>query len=124
MIFALVAAFDLDLRQRDAITTFLNSRLDKKETYTYILERSYAVLYTDYISHRDCSNEKQQVYYAANRVITYLYTTRNLAIKYSTGVASIGIDLVQFASDTSYGDHPNRRSSARYICQAYGGPVN
>jgi hypothetical protein len=38
MIFALVAAFDLDLRQRDTITAFLNSRLDKKETYTYMPE--------------------------------------------------------------------------------------
>ncbi|KAJ5215232.1 uncharacterized protein N7498_001639 [Penicillium cinerascens] len=30
MIFALVAAFDLDLRQRDAVTAFLNSRLNKE----------------------------------------------------------------------------------------------
>ena len=37
MIFALVAAFDLDLRQRDAITAFLNSKLDQ-ETYTYMPE--------------------------------------------------------------------------------------
>jgi hypothetical protein len=29
MIFALVAAFDLDLRQRDAVTAFLNSKLEK-----------------------------------------------------------------------------------------------
>jgi hypothetical protein len=34
------------------------------------------------------------------------------------------MDSVQFASDASYGDHPNRRSSAGYICQAYGGPVD
>jgi hypothetical protein len=33
MIFALIAAYDLDLRQRDAVTAFLNARLDK-ETYT------------------------------------------------------------------------------------------
>lgn len=33
MIFALVAAFDLDLRQRDAVNAFLNSKLPK-ETYT------------------------------------------------------------------------------------------
>lgn len=38
MIFALVAAFDLDLRQRDAVTAFLNSKLDEKETYTYMPE--------------------------------------------------------------------------------------
>ena len=39
IIFALVAAFDLDLRQRDTVTAFLNSKLDgKKETYTHIPE--------------------------------------------------------------------------------------
>jgi ABC-type phosphate/phosphonate transport system substrate-binding protein len=38
--FALVAAFDLDLRQRDAVTAFLNSKLDDKETYTYIFVRN------------------------------------------------------------------------------------
>jgi hypothetical protein len=37
MIFALVAAFDLNLRQRDAVTAFLNSRLEK-EVYTRMLE--------------------------------------------------------------------------------------
>jgi hypothetical protein len=37
IIFALVAAFDLNLRQRDAITAFLNSRL-KKEVYTRMPE--------------------------------------------------------------------------------------
>jgi hypothetical protein len=31
MIFALVAAFDLDLRQRDAVTAFLNSILEQLE---------------------------------------------------------------------------------------------
>jgi hypothetical protein len=33
IIFALIAAYDLDLRQRDIVTAFLNARLDK-ETYT------------------------------------------------------------------------------------------
>jgi hypothetical protein len=33
IIFSLIAAYDLDVRQRDTITVFLNSRLDK-ETYT------------------------------------------------------------------------------------------
>ncbi|OQE16575.1 hypothetical protein PENFLA_c027G07606 [Penicillium flavigenum] len=70
------------------------------------------------------TNPGPQHQQAANRVITYLYTTRNLAIEYSAGAASAGMDSVQFASDTSYGDHSNRRSSARYICQAYGGPVD
>ncbi|KAJ5908749.1 hypothetical protein N7495_001431 [Penicillium taxi] len=34
MIFAIVAVFDLDLRQRDAVAAFLNSSLDDKEIYT------------------------------------------------------------------------------------------
>ena len=34
-LFALVAAFDLDLRQRDAVTAFLNYKIDK-DTYTRI----------------------------------------------------------------------------------------
>jgi hypothetical protein len=38
MIFALVAAFNLDLRQRDTVTAFLNSKLDEKETYTSMPE--------------------------------------------------------------------------------------
>jgi hypothetical protein len=33
MIFALIAAYDLDLRQRDIVIAFLNTQLDK-ETYT------------------------------------------------------------------------------------------
>jgi hypothetical protein len=37
MIFSLVAAFDLNLRQRDAMIVFLNSRLDK-EVYTRMPE--------------------------------------------------------------------------------------
>jgi hypothetical protein len=37
MIFALVAVFDLNLRQRDAVTAFLNSKLPT-ETYTKMPE--------------------------------------------------------------------------------------
>lgn len=37
IIFALVAAFNLDLRQRDAVTAFLNSKLEQ-ETYTHMPE--------------------------------------------------------------------------------------
>jgi hypothetical protein len=56
-------------------------------------------------------------------VITYLYSTRNLTIEYSADAAST-TDSIQFASDASYGDHPDRKSSAGYICQAYGGPID
>ncbi|KAJ6030953.1 uncharacterized protein N7446_007597 [Penicillium canescens] len=60
---------------------------------------------------------------AADRVISYLYTTRYLAIEYSAQLDS-EIDSVQLASDASYGDHEDRKSSAGYICQVYGGPVD
>jgi hypothetical protein len=58
---------------------------------------------------------------AADRVIIYLYTTRYLAIEYGVGS---GLNSVQIASDASYGDHEDRKSSAGYICQMYGGPVD
>ncbi|KAJ5746892.1 uncharacterized protein N7511_008588 [Penicillium nucicola] len=51
-----------------------------------------------------------------DRAITYLYTTRYLAIEYN---AEVDIDSVQLASDTSYGDHTDRKSSTGYICQVY-----
>ncbi|KAJ5504596.1 hypothetical protein N7463_007470 [Penicillium fimorum] len=70
------------------------------------------------------TNPSPQHQQAADRVITYLYSTRNLAIEYSAGAASAGMDSVQFASDASYGDHLDRKSSAGYICQVYGGPVD
>lgn len=70
------------------------------------------------------TNPGPQHHQAADRVINYLYTTRNLAIEYSADAASTGIDSIQFASDASYGDHPDRKSSAGYICQAYGGPID
>ncbi|KAJ5314874.1 hypothetical protein N7476_005181 [Penicillium atrosanguineum] len=31
---------------------------------------------------------------------------------------------MRLASDISYGDHKDRKSSAGYICQVYGGPVD
>jgi hypothetical protein len=37
IIFALIAVYNLDVRQRDAITAFLNSQLDK-EIYTQMPE--------------------------------------------------------------------------------------
>ena len=48
--------------------------------------------------------------HAIDRVICYLYTTRYLALEY--GTLEDGVETVQIASDASYGDHPDRKSSA------------
>lgn len=58
---------------------------------------------------------------AVDRVICYLYTTRFRAIEFGIGS---GLESIEFASDASYGDNPDRKSSAGYICQVYGGPVD
>lgn len=69
------------------------------------------------------TNLGPQYQQAADRVITYLYTTRNLTIKYNTATSK-EIDSIQFTSDTSYRDHPDRKSLAGYIYQAYGGLID
>jgi hypothetical protein len=69
------------------------------------------------------TNPGPQHQQAADRVINYLYSTRSLAIEFSAQLDS-SIESVQLASDASYGDHADRRSSAGYICQVYGGPVD
>jgi hypothetical protein len=59
---------------------------------------------------------------AVDRVICYLYSTRFLAIEYAAGIEDM--ESIQIASDASYGDHEDRKSSAGYICQVFGGPVD
>jgi hypothetical protein len=59
---------------------------------------------------------------AVDRAISYLYSTRFLAIEFNAQITDI--ESVQLASDASYADHEDRKSSAGYICQIYGGPVD
>jgi hypothetical protein len=58
----------------------------------------------------------------ADRVISYLYFTRNHAIEYS------GHDSQQLflcSSNTAFGDDVNtRRSSDGYLFQLYSGPID
>ncbi|OQD80422.1 hypothetical protein PENSOL_c260G09727, partial [Penicillium solitum] len=78
---------------------------------------------------------------AIDRVIHYLYETRYWAIEYGTrdhhhqhnknqGLydKSQGLQLaaksVEFASDASFGDNKDRKSSEGYICKLYGGPID
>ncbi|KAJ5314846.1 uncharacterized protein N7443_001730 [Penicillium atrosanguineum] len=67
------------------------------------------------------TNPGPQHHHAADRALSYLYTTRYLAIEYCQ---NSGLESVRLASDASYGDHEDRKSSAGYIYQVYGGPVD
>jgi hypothetical protein len=58
---------------------------------------------------------------AVDRVICYLYTTRYLALQYGD---KGDMESFELASDASFADNQDRRSSAGYICQVYGGPVD
>jgi hypothetical protein len=58
---------------------------------------------------------------AVDRLICYLYTTRYLALQYGDRG---DMESIELASDASFADNQDRRSSAGYICQAYGGPVD
>ncbi|KAJ6047199.1 uncharacterized protein N7446_012033 [Penicillium canescens] len=65
---------------------------------------------------------------AIDRIIQYLYKTRFWAIEYGVRGLEPGIELaaksVEFASDASFGDNPDRRSSEGYVCKLYGGPID
>jgi hypothetical protein len=56
---------------------------------------------------------------AADRVISYLYGTRTLAIEYSPdGVSS------EFSSDAAFADNVDRKSSEGYLFKLFGGAVD
>lgn len=67
------------------------------------------------------TNPGPQHLQAIDRVIVYLYHTRFLAIQYGHGSCHKSIE---FSSDASFGDNVGRKSSAGYICQMYGGPID
>lgn len=56
-----------------------------------------------------------------DRLICYLNTTRFLALQFGD---KGDMESIELASDVSFADNPNRRSSADYICQAYSSPVD
>ncbi|CRL22251.1 Reverse transcriptase, RNA-dependent DNA polymerase [Penicillium camemberti] len=137
IIFTLVAAFNLDLRQRDTVTTFLNSKLSpEQEVYTHIpegfqsLDRLpvYTPLPVDDLTPYKGTATPQEILLYQKKVGSASYTTtitRPDAAKatYSADAASTA-DSIQFISNASYRDHSDRKSSAGYICQAYNGPIN
>jgi transposase InsO family protein len=56
---------------------------------------------------------------AADRLIQYLYGTRHLAIEFSSGS-----DTILCASDASFADNVDRKSSEGYLFKLFGGPVD
>ncbi|KAL3704338.1 hypothetical protein TMatcc_010029 [Talaromyces marneffei ATCC 18224] len=58
---------------------------------------------------------------AIDRVILYLYKTRFLAVCYKRKDIE---DAVQAASDASFADNPDRRSSGGFIFKLFGGPID
>ncbi|KAL2695503.1 hypothetical protein AAEP93_000288 [Penicillium crustosum] len=72
---------------------------------------------------------------AVDRIIQYLYETRFWAIEYGIRTPNkqprnrdttltMAAKSVEFASDASFGDHKDRKSSEGYICKLYGGPID
>jgi hypothetical protein len=66
-------------------------------------------------------NPGPQHMHGVDRLICYLYTTRYLALQYGD---KRDMESFELASDASFADNQDRRSSAGYICQVYGGPVD
>jgi len=60
----------------------------------------------------------------ANRVIAYLYTTRHLAIEYSSTIPDEIEKVLKVASDASFADdHASRRSTQGYLIKLFNGPI-
>ncbi|KAG0158419.1 hypothetical protein PDIDSM_5933 [Penicillium digitatum] len=73
---------------------------------------------------------------AIDRIIQYLYETRYWAIEYGTRPRdayptqsennpglSLAAKSIEFASDASFGDNRDRKSSEGYLCKLYGAPL-
>lgn len=71
------------------------------------------------------SNPSPEHINAINQVIGYLYHSRTRAICYrGAGEDNKDNQVLQFFSDASYGDNPDRKSSAGFICMMFGGPID
>ncbi|KAJ5121122.1 uncharacterized protein N7515_009083 [Penicillium bovifimosum] len=65
---------------------------------------------------------------AVDRVVQYLYQTRYYAVEYGVQTENCGLQLaaksLEFASDPSFGDNQDRKTSEGYISKLYGGPID
>jgi hypothetical protein len=59
---------------------------------------------------------------SVNQVIQYLQGTQNHSIRYT--IERCGGEVYAIASDATYGDYLDRKSSEGYICLLYGGAIN
>lgn len=69
------------------------------------------------------ANPSPEHIHAINSIIVFLYHTRMRAICFKKQPIPPE-PSVQFFSDASFGDNPDRKSSAGYICMIFGGPVD
>ena len=67
-------------------------------------------------------NPSQVHHDAADRVIQYLHTTRSLAVRLG-GLSRLKREVFICASDASYGDNPDRKSSQGYVMMLFNGPI-
>jgi hypothetical protein len=70
------------------------------------------------------SNPSPEHLHAINQIISYMYQTRFKAICYRVPTELTDQAILQFFSDASYGDNHDRKSSAGFICMAFGGPID
>jgi hypothetical protein len=63
---------------------------------------------------------------AVDRVIQYLCSTRFLAIRYApaNSASQESASIFTIASDTAFGDNPDRKSSEGFLFRLYGGPLD
>jgi hypothetical protein len=92
-----------------------------------------SILYATVISRPDAArtanklaeflmNPSEKHLEAADQAIAYLYGTRYLAIEYS-GMTDLNKTFI-CASDASFADHKDRKSTEGYLCKLYGGPID
>jgi hypothetical protein len=72
------------------------------------------------------ANPSQAHLEALDRVIAYLYSTRFYAIEFSglTTQSPQATDIFLCASDASFGDNLDRKSTEGLLCKLYGGPID
>jgi hypothetical protein len=68
------------------------------------------------------ANPSRDHIHAIDQVISFLYQSRFKALWYKRSARDS--QHVKFFSDASFGDNPGRKSSAGFLCMAFGGPVD
>jgi hypothetical protein len=71
-------------------------------------------------------NPSKQHLEAADRVISYLYSTRHLALEYSgtNGNQEIQFDTMECTADSAFGTCSDRRSTQGFVFKLFGGPIH